>query len=251
MGKTTGMGDRLLIDGVDISGDTNSVTIMSPVATLDATDITMSNKARLLGLGDGDIEWVSFFNPALGAVHPTLDTLPTTDRIVTYLNQQAIGNAGASMVAKQLNYDPTRAADGAFTFKVHTQANDQGGLEWGDQLTAGISTITTAGTLASVDYGATIGTTAFGAQAFLQVTAVTGTSGTVAVQHSNDDGAVDPYANVTGLVFNAASAAGAQRAETGRTASIKRYLRASVTGTFTSFSYVLVVTKNLVASRIA
>ena len=70
------------------------------------------------------------------------------------------------MVAKQLNYDGTRANDGAFTFAVSAQANGYG-LEWGKQLTAGTRT----------DTGATNGTgVAFGysGEDYLRVT---GTSG--------------------------------------------------------------------------
>lgn len=249
MSKSTGLGDRLAIDGIDISGDTNAISnISTPLATLDGTDITMSAKARLQGKGDGLLEWVSFFNPGVNSTHAKLLALPTADVILTYQHGQTQGDAAASMVAKQINYDPTRANDGAFTFKVQAQANGSG-LEWGDQLTVGFSTLGGAGALTGLDYGASLGTTAFGAQAFLQVKApFTGTSATVAVQHSDDNGSVDPYANVAGLVFTAATGPTAQRVSTGRTASIKRWLRVNVTGTFTALTFAVQVAKNPVAS---
>src|SRR5260221_14664282 len=45
-------------------------------------------------------------------------------------------NPAASIVAKQINYDPTRSAAGDLTAAVSTQSNSYG-LEWGLQLTPG------------------------------------------------------------------------------------------------------------------
>lgn len=73
------------------------------------------------------------------------------------------------MVAKQLNYDLTRADDGRLTFAVRAESNAYG-LEWGNQLTAGLRT----------DTGATNGTgVAFGYSGEDYV-ALSGASGTYA-----------------------------------------------------------------------
>lgn len=87
---------------------------------------------------------------------------------------------------------------------------------------------------------------AFGAQAYLQVTAFSGTSVTAAVQDSADG---TSYSAVTGLTFTAATAAPyTQRLATAGNATIRRYLRVSTTGTFASATFAVVVNRNLAAT---
>jgi hypothetical protein len=84
---------------------------------------------------------------------------------------------------------------------------------------------------------------AYGAQAYLQVTGFTGTSVTVAVQDSADGSS---YAAVTGLTFTAVTAApNAQRLATARNATVRRYLRVATTGTFSSATFAVVLNRNL------
>lgn len=244
MSKQGGLGDRFYIAGQDVSGDVNSIgNIGGGPALLDGTDITMSAMARLPGLRDGRMEWVSFFNPTLTATHDKLAALPTADVMCTYVRGAAIGNPAACMVAKQLNYDGTRGNDGAFTFAVSAQANGYG-LEWGLQLTAGLRTDAAATLGASID---TAASAAFGAQAYLQLTAFTGTDVTVKVQDSADN---STFADVAGLTFTQVTAAPAtQRLATSNTATIRRYLRAVTvtTGGFTNAVFSVVVNKNPIA----
>src|SRR5258708_22034065 len=135
MAKTAGLGDNLYVAGFDIGGDTNSVGKISggPVA-LDVTDVTQSGHSRLGGERDGGIDFTAYHDAAVGASHDALSPLPTADAMVTYFRGGVLGNPAASMVAKQVNYDPTRATDGSLTFAVSTQAHGFG-LEWGVQLT--------------------------------------------------------------------------------------------------------------------
>ncbi|WP_372352624.1 hypothetical protein [Streptomyces sp. KL116D] len=88
----------------------------------------------------------------------------------------------------------------------------------------------------------------FGLQAYLHVFAFTGTSVTVKLQESSDNGVGDPWADVTGGAFTAATAIGAQRIETARGLTVKRYLRAVSTGTFTSATFAVSVNRNDVAT---
>lgn len=85
--------------------------------------------------------------------------------------------------------------------------------------------------------------TAVGAQAYLQVTSFTGTSVTAAVQDSADG---STFTAVTGLTFTAATAAPAwQRLATAGNATVRRYLRVSTTGTFSSATFALMINRNL------
>ncbi|MHB9857612.1 hypothetical protein [Streptomyces sp. YIM S03343] len=144
MAKSSGLGDGLLIAGYDLSGDIGSLgSISGTVTPLVVTGINKSAFERIGGRRDGAISFTSYFNPATSRAHPRLSTLPRTDVIVSYLRGTTLGNAAANLVAKQVNYDGTRADDGAFTFSVDAQGNAYG-IEWGQQLTAGLRTDTAA-----------------------------------------------------------------------------------------------------------
>lgn len=246
MAKQSGLGDQLYIAGRNVSGDVGALdTISSPLAMLEATGIDKSAKERIRGQADGLIEFTSYFNPAANQSFQYLKTLPTTDQVVSYCRGQTLGNPGAGLVAKQSNYDMSRGEDGSLTFKSSLMANGYA-LNWGEQLTPGIATIGAAGAGTSIDgnnYG-TSGTTNFGLQAFLQVFALTGTSATVAIQSSSDNGAGDAFANVTGAVFTAATGVTSERIATANNQAVERYLRVNVTGTFTLLWYSVIVCRN-------
>jgi hypothetical protein len=249
MPKVSGLGDNFYLDGYDLSGDTSALgSLATPINPIEVTGIDKSAIERLAGLRDGNMEWVSYFNPAALQAHAALSPLPTTDRIASYFHNPAIGSPAFSMIGKQVGYDPTRADDGALTFAVTASSNAYA-AEWGQQLTAGKVVITGAGAQASIDgnnYG-TSGTTNFGLQAYLHVFAFTGTSATVTIQSSTDDGAGDAFTNVTGAAFTAATGRTFERIQTGRTQAVERYLRASVAGTFSSFTFAVMVVRNSAA----
>lgn len=241
MAKQTGLGDNLYIAGYDLSGDIGSVkTIGGSVAPLDVTGIDKSAYERIGGLRDGVLEYTAYFNPAANRAHARLSGLPTTDVITTYCRGTTLGSASACMVGKQIDYAGSRGDDGAFTFEVNAQANGYG-LEWGRLLTAGKRTDTTATNGSSVDFTAS---SAFGLQAYLHVFAFDGTSVTVKLQESSDDGAGDAWADVTGGAFTAATGITSQRIETARGQTVEKYLRVVTTGTFTNAVFAVVVVKN-------
>lgn len=232
MSKTSGLGDNLYCDGYDLSGDIGSLdSIASPIATLGVTGIDKSAMERLHGQRDGSLEFMSYFNPTAGQAHPVLRNPPSTNSILTYCRGTTLGNPAASLVAKRTSYDPTRGEDGSLTFKISAVANGYG-LEWGVQLTAGKRTDTSATNGSSLDLGAA-SPGAFGGQMHVHLFAFTGTSVTIKVQESSDDGAGDAFADVTGATTGALTAIGAVRVATGAI-NIERYLRVVTTGTFSN-----------------
>lgn len=237
--KSSGLGSELFVGGYQLSGDIQSVdNISCPASVLDVTGINKSAYERIVGLRDGMIEMTTFFNTAAGRAHPVLKTLPETDTHVMYCHKTALGNPAACLVAKQVNYDGTRASDAGFTFKVQAQGNAYG-LEWGETLTAGLRTDTTATNGTAID---TLASASFGAQAYLQVTALTGTNVIVTIEDSADNVS---FAAVTGLTFTSVTAVPAfERLATASGATVRRYIRAATTGTFTSASFVVAVVKN-------
>lgn len=312
MSKQSGLGSRFLVGGYDISGDVNALdSISGAQALLDSTDITQSAHSRITGLRDGSMGFTVFMDTA--NAHPVLSALPTADVLMTFLPPAlAIGGAAASLVAKQVGYDPTRGNDGSLMMKVEGQGNAYG-IEWGTQLTPGLRTDTGAANGTALDAGAgfttpsvpssttpvtntsplpatvvvtggtvslvtvngiTVGTgdgtytvppgqvivmtysaaptwtwtlqSAFGAQAYLQVTGFTGTSVTVAVQDSADN---STFTAVTGLTFTAVTAAPAwQRLATAGNATLRRYVRVATTGTFSSATFAVMANRNLSAT---
>lgn len=248
MAKQSGLGDRLFVAGYDLSGDVGSLgRIGGGHGVQDVTGIDKDAFERIGLLRDGGIEFTAFFNKETAADDPpntqdrshlVLKALPTADRIVTYCRGATLGKPAAGLVAKQINYDPNRAQDGALTLGVQALANGYG-LDWGVQLTAGKRTDTTATNGTSVDL--TTVSTAFGWQAFLHVFAFTGTSVTVTLQDSADNVS---FANLTGGAFTAATGITSQRLEGGRTATVRRYLRAITSGTFSNAVFAVSFTRN-------
>lgn len=246
MAKQSGLGDALWVHGVDLSGDIGSLgRVGGGPAVLEMTGIDKLAMERVGGVRTGGMEFAAWFNPAIGAAHPTLAALPTADRITTYCRGTALGSAAACLVGKQLNYDPTRAADGALSIGVTAESNGYG-LEWGVLRTAGKRTDSGATNGASVDDGAA---SAFGLQAYLHVFEAVGTSVTVKLQQSSDNGVGDAWADVAGGTFAAATGIGAQRIETARDLAVERYLRVVTTGVFSAATFGVIVCRNEVETR--
>ncbi len=246
MAKESGLGARVFIDGFNISGDVASLSrIGGQHEELDSTGVDKSAKERLLGTRDGEISTTTYFNKATDQQHLVLRSLPLTDRIVSYWHRATAGTSAANLVAKQINYDGERAANGAFTFEVQALGNAFG-LEWATAMTAGIRTDTTATNGTSVDFGT--GSTSFGLQAYLHVFAFTGTSATITIQESSDDAVGDPFAAVTGGSFGAQSAVGASRIATAAGLTVERYLRVVTTGTFSVCNFAVSIARNATAT---
>lgn len=244
MSKQSGLGMACFVGGFDLSGEIMSFSkISGSVAVLDVTPISKSAHVRIGGQRDGGIDFDTAFDPVAGHSHPVLAALPTADVHVMGCVGTAIGAPAAMIVAKQISYDPTRAADGMLSSTVSTVANGFG-LEWGYQLTAGLRTDAAAALGVSNDFTAA---SSFGFQAYLQVTAFTGTDVTVKLQDSADNVTFADLAS--GAFAQTTGANTAQRIAVGGTATVRRYVRATTvtTGGFTSVTFGVALVKNPVA----
>lgn len=238
MAKQSGLGDYLLIDEYDFSGDIGSLgSISGGPALSEVTGITVSAPERIGLLRTGQMEYNAWFNPTAGRAHDILSALPTGDRQQTYCRGLGLGSQAASLICKQINYDPTRAADGALTIAVSSQSNGYG-IEWGLQLTPGKRTDTTATNGASIDGAAS---SAFGWQAYAHLIAFTGTDVTLTIQDSADNSS---FATLTGGGFTQFTAVGKERIQGGRAATVRRYVRLATTGTFTSATFLVNFIRN-------
>ncbi|MFD5564528.1 hypothetical protein [Kitasatospora griseola] len=247
MSKSSGLGDNLYVGGYDLSGDIGALSkVQGGNKPIEVTGINKGAFERIGGQRDGSMAWSAFFNPDPGQAHPVLAALPRADVVATYCRGTNLGDPCASLIAKQVNYDGNRANSGEFTFAVDAQGNAYG-LEWGVQLTAGLRADAAATNGTAVD---TAASTSFGAQAYLQVMAFTGTDVTIKIQDSADN---VTFADVAGLSFTAVTAAPTtQRIATANTATIRRYVRAVTTSTggFTSVRFAVHLTKNEIAGVI-
>ncbi|MET0916719.1 MAG: hypothetical protein ABWY81_11035 [Jiangellaceae bacterium] len=245
MAKQSGLGMRLWVGGFNLSGDINSINrIAGGPAALDLTDITESAYERQGGQRDGGIDFTSYFNPSSSRAHPVLGALPRIDTLVSTATGTLVGSPMASCQAIQIGYDPQRGQDGSLTFGVTTNS-DQYGLEWGESLTAGErtdSTATASGT--GLDGGAA---STFGAQFYLHLTAFTGTSVVVKVQDSADNAT---FADLAGAAFTSATAVGWQRIAISNAATVRRYVRVATTGTFTVATFAVNMVRNSIAGQV-
>lgn len=243
MSKQTGLGDQLFVSGYDIGGDIQSIgNLATPVATIDLTGITKSAHERGFGLADSAGEFVSFFNDADDAAHEVLSNLPRANSHIMYLRGAGQGRQSFAMIGKRTDYAGSRGDDGSLTFNV-AAAGDGSVGEWCVQLTDGKITHTAADAEPGVDLGA--GAPAFGWQAYLQVFAFTGTSATISLETSADDGVGDPYAALTDGTFTTVTGRTVERLESSSaTAAVERYVRVVTTGTFSSLVFAVVFNRN-------
>ena len=236
MSKQGGLGDNFYVDGIDVSNDMGNLqTISTPRTNGVITGIDKYAFERKLLKRDGVISGQAHWNPA--GAQLAFNDLPTADRIFSYFRGAAIGSPVASMVAKQINWDGSREAEGLFPFAFNAQANAYP-LEWGEQLTVGKRTDTVATNGSSFDGGAA---TAFGAQFWLHLFAFTGTSVTIKIQDSADGAA---WLDLAGATFGALSAVTALRIQLGLTDTVRRYMRVVTTGTFSNAVFAVQGTRN-------
>jgi len=246
MSKQTGLGDNLYVGGYNVSGDVGSLSrIGGGPALLEVTGIDKSAVERLGAVRDGAIDFTSFFNDAALQEHVALSGLATTDVLISYFRGTTLGNQAAGLNAKQVNYDATRGQDGSLTFDVNAVANGFG-IEFGRSLTAGVRTDTGATSGSSIDYGAAIGQTTLGAQAYLQVFTFTGTDVTITVQDSTNDSAWASLVAFTAVTSGPTT----ERVATTASTTVDRYIRVttSTTGGFSDLDFAVLVVKNETAT---
>lgn len=242
MAKQNGLGDQLFISGYDISGDVGTVgRIAKPSPQLDVTAINASGHERIYAHVDGAIDFTAFFNDATSPTNQEHAALKAkgsgADQIVTYFHGSTIGNMAAGLVAKQINYDGTRAADGSLTFNVQALANAKG-LDFGEMLTAGKRTDSAATNGSGLDG---LAASANGLVAYLQVFAFSGTSVTVKVQMDDNSGFLSPTDLLT---FTAANGVTAERKVTAAVdTAVERYLRVVTTGTFSNAVFAVMASR--------
>jgi len=223
MAKKSGLGNQFYFGGYDLSGDVGAInSISSPRGVVEVASINQSAQDRLLTHSDGLIEFNSFFNDASNQEHAALKGLSTSDQHAMFLMGGSVGDVGAGLVGKQINYDGARTADGGLTFSASVQGNATP-VEWGVSLTTGKAT-TGAASFATVDQSAS---SSSGAQAYVQAFSIGSGTATAKVEDSTNGSSWDDlitFTNITGRTAERATVAG----------TVNRYVRCTVTGSISS-----------------
>ena len=238
MASQSGLGMLAVLDQYHLSADIGSLEISSEIALLDVTGIDKHAYMRISGLNDAKMSFEGFFDSSAGQLHPVLASLPTANVLCTVAYGQTLGYVSSSISAKQVDYSLSRGTDGSLALTTELQGSGHV-LDHGNLLTTGIQTFAGVGNGGGLDAGAA---STSGLQAYLHVTAFTGTDMTVTLQESSDDGSGDPYANITGGGFTTATDVTSERIAV--TGHLEQWLRIAVTGTFTTANLIVAVSRN-------
>ena len=232
MAKQTGITDNFYIDGHDLSGDVSAVsTISGRKATLDTPVIDKAAMVRLAGHGDGEISFSTWFDNGTNLAHTALSPLPTTDAIVLYTRGVAADSPAAGLVAKQINYDPSKGQDKAWSASVQCLGNKTP-LEWCVLLSDGQITHSSAASTSDKDDGAS---SSSGLAAYIQMVDINSGTPTVKIEDSTNGSSWADLVSFSGIANGAEPKA--ERVTV--SGNINRYLRITLTGTFSHAKFVV------------
>lgn len=219
---------------VTISGGTvTNVVISGASAGTGDGSYTLGSLGTIAVTYTGSPTWTW---AAMGREHAAFSSLPTSDAIACYFRGTTLQNPAAAINGKQLNYDPTRDATGNLTLAVEIQANSYG-MGWGEQLTPGLRTDTSATTGSAITDTAA---TSYGAQAYVQLVEFLGTSVTITIDHATTSGG--SYSAL--MATSAMTGIGAQRLTVANTTTVNQYLKVVTSGTFTLATFAVAFMRN-------
>lgn len=234
MTKQSGLGQRLYIQGFDVSGDVGSYTMRSSAAVLDVTGIDKNAHERIHGIRDGEVSFNCWFNNASDETFDLLDSLPDTNVLAMILTSTTAGQPAFALTAKQVNYDWNRGADGSLAGTVQLLGASGVPLEYATLLAAS-KTHASATDEVGIDAGAQ---STSGAIGFLQhFSAASGTVEYDLEDSSNSTNGTDgAWANLGAFTDVATPyAPTAQRIVVAGT--VERWVRVSTNGTFTDAQF--------------
>ena len=184
MTKSAPLSQRLYVGGRRVSGDVNTISAGCPRATIDVNDIESAGVARLLGRSDGVMDISAWFDDAAGQQHEAFKSLVTTDVVWMWFLDSNRNAECACLVAKQINYDANRNADGSLAMAVQSLGTNSP-LDWCNTLTAGEETHASATSSTSREDAAE---TTNGLIAYLEMREIDACTPTITIEESSDDG---------------------------------------------------------------
>lgn len=233
----------VIVDGYDLTTFCNKVGVDRSIDVAETTAFALTGnvyKTRLAGALDGKVSLGGFWDgTATSGIDARADAQLNGADLVTSIvwGGNTKGNKAALLVIKQGSYKNEASISDAVTFTLDGEAN--GSSNAGFLLHAlGAETSASNGTGQDMN---TVAAGAFtGYTANLHITAFSGTSITVKLQDCATLGGV--YADLSGATFTAATAIGAQQI-TSSTQSVQQFVRIAWTGTFTTCTFLVTVSK--------
>lgn len=234
MSKQSGIGSYLFVDQYDLSGDIGALSsIAAPRAFQDVSNIQETYIERLPLRRDGSLAYNGFFNVSAGGAQAVLKSLNGAQSLFTWASGSTVGDAAASLRARQQDFSDVLGADGSLVIQATAQG-DGYGCEWTNMLTTGKQTVASAASGDGIDdfYPVDSDTSSsFGLAAYLHVISIASGSCDVTIQDSADDVS---YALVTGASFTNVTGATSERIQTATNQTVRRYLRVDFANTFTN-----------------
>jgi len=230
-----GSNARVYVNGYDLSAYLKNFSISGEAETHDVTTFTATAKSYIAGLKDATLSADGVYDGDTSGIDEILQAALGQDTSIwTYFPQGevAVEDAGYGFDAIATSYEVETPVDDVAA--VSAEAQSKVGLErvlsyhpLGQETESGNST--------SIDNGSS---TANGGVGYLQVTGLEGAAPTldISIQHSDDDGATDPWSAVCTFTQVTAANSSERKMITG---TVKRYTRAVWTfgGTITSATF--------------
>tara|TARA_Y100000593_G_C4211180_1_gene286900 strand:+ start:103 stop:822 length:720 start_codon:yes stop_codon:yes gene_type:complete len=238
MAIQNGLNVRLWVDGKDLSGSANALDGAGYTQNLyETTPLNSSAITRIPGLVDGNLSVSGYFDTTDDA--PWAEDsgkLPSADLVVLTALDSGVGDPSVGMLAKEGEYNVSRASGSAITVNSSFSGNGMGG-EFGEMLTAFDDTHSSAGSGTVVDSGAA--STAGGA-GYMQIISLSSGTPTVKIQHATSSSGT--YSDL--ITFTATGTSAVPTAErVTASGTINRYIKVVTTGTFSNAKIVVALAR--------
>lgn len=178
-----GKNAKVLLNGVDISGDLNSITPKLSNNLVSYATFGVTGYKHLPGLGSDEVSYDALFNSTSADIVNTLRTLTSTGyQMMVWMSSTTGAYVFAANEVKIKDHTLKSVVTDINRYTANFVTHD---LPFAPSilLTAGLETTTGAGNGTTCDTG--IASSSSGGEAFAQVTAVPGATFAVSIQHSS------------------------------------------------------------------
>lgn len=238
MGKLSSARTRAYLDEFDVSGSINSVDLGLKQVIIPVTCFSDDGPKKIVGNYDHQFAWTGFGDFVAGGFDAQAfnDFRTDEDHYLSTIFGTTEGSPGYDDFVRVMDQVRSGQVDGAQLLNINGEGS--GGRSRTTLLRAGVIT-------AGNGTGRNVGVTTLGkvTRVIFRVLAFTGTSVTLKIQGSSDDGAGDAYADIAGLTSGALTAAGVVAVTT--TAALEAWRRVVASGTFSNCQ--VIVTSGVVA----
>jgi len=227
MAAVHGKGTSVLVDEFDLSAYFNQVNASRQIQAVNTTTFGNDDKNYIAGVESGSMSIQGLWDGSASAADEVLDSAIAAESVVTVCidGYDAIGNKAVMMKGENVSYQIRSTTTDAV--RIVAGGTADGGVRTSGVVLQPLEAETTTVDNTSYDSGAS---SSVGGMGHLHVTAFSGTSGTLALEHSAND---STWATL--IEFDSVTGVGAQHKLA--TGTVNRYLRFAITAdSFTSLT---------------